>query len=454
MRYKKAMRVNSLSLRILLAYVVGALLSIGLLVAFGAVVKDRLPGMEMPERTLALAARLQFDAQGNPTGFADSDDHPLWIYDSLRQETAWRVLDDKARVALRSAGAVDWPERGAISPLPGHRFAFTRDNVLYDGAREARQHEGRTWFVELVVSSRIVDFLHLGFALPFIRLGVITFSLVLLVIFAACAFLSLKYALRPLRKVSQAATQISPRSLSHRLETEHVPAELIPLIASFNQALGRLETSFRSQQDFLATAAHELKTPLTLLRAEVELMEDHAEVREPLLMQVSQLARQVQQLLLLAEASEPLSYRFSDVDASDVARDAVGYLRRIADDASVRLDIHDDEAVTKWHADRGAFFTLLKNLIENAVQHAPVGTVVSVDVRPESLSVRDQGAGVAPEHMPHLFERFWRGPHRRDTGAGLGLAICQEICTAHGWSLTACNGLTGLTVTVCRLRVN
>ncbi|WP_238582610.1 sensor histidine kinase [Trabulsiella odontotermitis] len=135
-----------------------------------------------------------------------------------------------------------------------------------------------------------------------------------------------------------------------------------------------------------------------------------------------------------------------------MARDAVGYLRRIADDASVRLDIHSVEDMAKWHADRGAFFTLLKNLIENAIQHAPVGTVVSIDVRAESLSVRDQGAGVDPEQMSHLFERFWRGAHRRDTGAGLGLAICQEICTAHGWSLTASNGLTGLTMTVYRNR--
>ncbi|KNC90255.1 sensor histidine kinase [Trabulsiella odontotermitis] len=452
MRYTMSMAMNSLSLRILLAYVAGALLSIGLLVAFGALVKDRLPGMALPERTQALAARLQFDAQGNPTGFTDSNDHPLWIYDSLRQETAWRVLNGKGHAVLLSPGAATWPDSDAIRELPDRRFAFTRESVLYDGARETRLHDGHTWFVELTVSSRIVDFLHLSFALPFIRLGVITFSLVLLVIFAACACLSLKYALRPLRKVSQAATQISPRSLSHRLATDHVPAELIPLITSFNQALGRLETSFRSQQDFLATAAHELKTPLTLLRAEVELMEGQPEVRAPLLMQVSHLARQVQQLLLLAEASEPLSYRFSDVDAGEVARDAVGYLRRIADDASVRLDIHSVEDMAKWHADRGAFFTLLKNLIENAIQHAPVGTVVSIDVRAESLSVRDQGAGVDPEQMPHLFERFWRGAHRRDTGAGLGLAICQEICTAHGWSLTASNGLTGLTMTVYRNR--
>ncbi|WP_312949338.1 ATP-binding protein [Superficieibacter sp.] len=450
MRCKKPTRMNSLSIRILLAYVAGALLSIGLLVTLGALVKERLPGMDLAERTLALAERLEFDARGNPTGFTDSDAHPLWIYDSLRQETAWRVLDDSGRVVLRSSGAADWPEGGARHALPERRFAFTREGVLYDGAREDQRHNGRTWTVELAVSSRVIDFLHQGFALPFIRLGVIIFSLVLLVIFTVCACVSLKYALRPLRNVSQAATQISPRSLGDRLQTGHVPTELVPLIASFNQVLDRLEKGFRSQQEFLATAAHELKTPLTLLRAEVELMSEHSEVRESLLLQISHLSRQVQQLLLLAEASEPLSYQFRDVEVCDVARDVTTYLRKIADDAGVRLHLTCDDGVSKWRADHGAFFTLLKNLIENAVQHAPLGTVVNIHVQAESVSVSDQGTGVPPEQMPHIFERFWRGKLRQDSGAGLGLAICQEICTAHGWSLTAHNGLTGLTMRICR----
>lgn len=447
---KNRMLMNSLSLRILLAYVAGTLLSIGLLVAFGAMIKDRLPGMDRTGRTLALAERLQFDVRGNPTGFTDVADHPLWIYDSLRQETAWRVLDDKGHTVLLSAGAVPWPAGNLESKGPDSHFEFTRDGVRYDGARVKRQHDGRVWLVELAVSARIVDFLHQGFALPFIRLGVITFSVLLLIIFAVCACVSLKYALRPLRKISQAAAKISPLSLNDRLQTTQVPAELLPLIASFNHALERLDRGFRNQQNFLAVAAHELKTPLTILRAEVELMDERTEVRESLLLQVSYLARQVQQLLLLAEASEPLSYRFSDVEVCDVARDVAGYLRKIADDAGVSLKLICNEEVGKWRADHGAFFTLLKNLIENAVQHAPVGTVVNVDMRAESVSVCDQGTGVPPEQIPHIFERFWRGEHRQESGAGLGLAICQEICTAHGWTLTAYNGLTGLTVRICR----
>lgn len=89
-----------------------------------------------------------------------------------------------------------------------------------------------------------------------------------------------------------------------------------------------------------------------------------------------------------------------------------------------------------WKADRGALFTLLKNLLENAIQHAPSTTTVDVEVQRDVLSVRDWGPGLDPAQIPLLFERFWRAAHRRDHGAGLGLSICQEIALAHGWSLT------------------
>lgn len=88
--------------------------------------------------------------------------------------------------------------------------------------------------------------------------------------------------------------------------------------------------------------------------------------------------------------------------------------------------------------------SLLKNLLENAIQHAPAGTAVTVDIRSDALTVRDCGPGVDAAQLPLLFERFWRGAHRRDHGAGLGLAICQEIALAHEWHLSAERAEPGL----------
>lgn len=273
------------------------------------------------------------------------------------------------------------------------------------------------------------------------------FSLATLFVFGACAYLALKDVLKPLHEIAEAAAAISPHSLDARLETRSVPTEIAPLVDSFNRVLERLERGYRIQQTFLATAAHELRTPLSLIRAQIELAVD-GDDRRSLLNDVEHMTRQVQQLLHLAEASEPQSYGFATVDVQDVARDAANYLRRMADAADVNLVTPDGDPGAQWRADRGALFTLLKNLMENAIQHAPRGTEVRVEVGAATVSVRDWGSGVSQEQLPQIFSRFWRGAHRRDHGAGLGLAICQEIALAHGWTLSAHRADPGLRLCV------
>lgn len=450
MHFRRTTWLNSLSLKILLAYVTGAVLTISLLVIFSTIAKDRLPGMGLPERTAQLAGKLRFDSEGNPNGFTADHGQPSWLYESLSNETAYRVLDESGRVVLISPGAARWPDSGTVSDPQRRRFQFQGDGVAYEAATESVEKNGRIWFVQLAVSSRLIDFLHDEFAVPFIRLGVIVFSLLLLLVFGLCTYVILTYSLRPLRGASRGAARISPQSLSERLDEKGAPAEILPLINSFNQALGRLEKGYRTQQEFLAKAAHELKTPLTLIRAEVELMDGAADAHESLLAQVEHLTRHVQQLLLLAEASEPIGYQFSDVDLPELVEDTVFYLRKIAADAGVNLRVHPPGESVHWRADQGALFTLLKNLIENAVQHAPAGTSISIYISADRLRVRDWGPGVAPEHLPLLFSRFWRGDHRRDHGAGLGLSICQEICVTHRWTLRAGNANPGLALEVAR----
>jgi signal transduction histidine kinase len=243
--------------------------------------------------------------------------------------------------------------------------------------------------------------------------------------------------------VSESAAAISPRSLHARLETHAVPTEVAPLVHSFNRVLDRLEQGYRIQQEFLATAAHELKTPLALIRGQIELLGD-GEDRRSLLGDVEHMTRQVQQLLVLAEASERQNYSFAAVDVRDVARETASYLQRMAQAADVRVTVREDGAGAPWLADRGALFTLFKNMLENAIQHAPRGTEVRVEVGAEEVSVRDWGPGVSEEQLSLMFSRFWRGAHRRDRGAGLGLAICREIALAHGLTLSAQRAEPGL----------
>jgi signal transduction histidine kinase len=139
----------------------------------------------------------------------------------------------------------------------------------------------------------------------------------------------------------------------------------------------------------------------------------------------------------LAEASETQNYVFEAVDVAAVAEDVVDYLRRLAEAREVYVDIRCAPGIPTLLADRGALFMLLKNLVENAIQHSPISGVVAVTVDTGHVCVHDEGPGIAVGELPKLFTRFWRGPTRRNDGAGLGLSICQEIAAAHKWDLAA-----------------
>lgn len=438
MRSVKTIRLSSLGLKVLTAYVVGALLSIALAVtaAVWMVEHDMLADLELRERVGILVNKIKFDASGKPIELdASEEDH--WLYDSLPHEAAYRVLDAAGNVALVSkAGEAFWP-LGSAPRLERDGFVFERNGMTLYGATESFEHQGRHWYLQFATSERVMKLVQHTFALPYMGIGIGVFSAVLIIGFGLCAYVTLRYALKPLRGISDAAAAISPRSLHGRLQSDVVPAEISPLVDSFNRVLERLEFGYRLQQEFIANAAHELKTPLALIRAQIELPIDDTSTRDSLLSDVDYMTRQVQQLLLLAEASEANNYKFAPVTVQDVVQEVVAYLQRMADTADVRLTVSDTTGEVRWQADRGALFTLLKNLLENAIQHAPAETAVSVEIRSDTVIVRDCGPSVDAVQLPLLFERFWRGAHRRDHGAGLGLAICQEIALAHGWRLTA-----------------
>lgn len=446
MRFVKQIPLNSLRVKVLLAYVAGMVLSITLVVVAATVMlrSNVLATLDLADATQDMADHLRFDGEGRPQGFDLGPDDMAWVFDNFRSEVAYRVLDGAGGVVFQSgAGDAFWPvDRGQLR-LARERFEFQRDGVTRHGATSPLERGGSTWYVQMAASTRFMHLLH-RVALPLVGAGIVAFGLVLLVAFGLCAFVTLRYTLKPLQDVSASAAAISPRSVHARLSTQSVPQEIAPLVDSFNRVLERLEQGYRVQQEFLATSAHELKTPLALIRAQIELRQGPEDGREALLGDVAYMSRQVQQLLLLAEASEPNNYQPTTVRVQEVVHEAVFFLQRMAEAAGVHFTVISSAVDVRWQADRGALFTLLKNLMENAIQHAPAATDVCVDIQRHTLSVRDSGAGAGADELPLLFTRFWRGTHRRDQGAGLGLAICQEIALAHGWTLTAERAEPGL----------
>ena len=444
MHHRRHHQGGSLGGRLLATFIIASLLSIVL----AAVVLETAFNWH---RSLALshglreqadwiASHLQFDAAGTPVALREPPD-TAWVYTAATRDWKYRVVDARGAVLLSSdAGAPAF----AATPA-GFDAARERLDVVVDGlplhvVTQAVEHAGRPVFVQAAISDRAAALFSGAVVGPVLQ-NALMIAAISLVLFAIGVHATLGHLLLPLRRASDAAARIAPRNLETRLSERAMPREMRPLIRAFNAALDRLQQGYRVQQEFLASAAHELKTPLALIRGQVELS-DSAD-RDLLLADIDRMARQVHQLLHLAEVSEAGNYQIAEIDLGTVAAEATSFLQRLAQRGGVHLDLRVAPEVAPRRADRAAVFVLLKNLIENAIQHSPSGAVVTVDVREAGVSVRDEGQGIPPEHLPELFKRFWRGSSRRDTGAGLGLAICQEIALAHGWSLVARNGAVG-----------
>jgi signal transduction histidine kinase len=255
-------------------------------------------------------------------------------------------------------------------------------------------------------------------------------------IFALAGAMAVRSVLRPIRAVEAAARSVGGRNLSARLPEGRMPAEIQPLIRAFNDVLQRLEQSFQEQERFIASAAHELKTPLALARARLEAGLNGDAERASLLSNLDNMSRCVQQLLQLAQVADHQTLRRSLVRPSDVTFQVLDHLSFKAHRSDVALHLQQAQAEMEIEADPGALFVLVKNLVENAIDFSPPGSDVIVRFDDQGMSVDDRGPGVDPDQRERVFERFWRAPGQARPGSGLGLALVREIAVAHGWSVS------------------
>jgi len=387
---------------------------------------------ELAEEVVELQAGLRAGAEG--TLRLELPEEVGNVYDAMPRDAAFWITDATGRTVASSRPG---PALRSLKALPVGADRMTVASrpvpITLQVVQAPLTYAGRGYWVRIARSDRLVATLKNHATKLYLRAG-LAVGLLALLAFAVVIYFTVRCMVRPLRQVSRTAAQVGPRRLGMRLRGEHLPSEVVPLIDAFNAALERLEHGYRVQQDFLAAAAHELKTPLALLQAEIELS---GAPNTPLLLRdTAQMARQVHQLLHLAEVSEGHNYTFAPVHLPSVIDDAADYLSRLADQHAVQIVVEDHSAVsTMVEADASAVFVLVKNLLENAIHHSPPGSSVQVTVQSDGFSVRDAGPGVAPDHRPLLFRRFWRATPKESEGAGLGLAICLEISHSHGWTI-------------------
>lgn len=234
-----------------------------------------------------------------------------------------------------------------------------------------------------------------------------------------------------MRKVSAIAAEIGPRALDLRLPVGALPLEAEPLALATNAALDRLSTAFHAQSAFAADIAHELRTPLAVIRVRADAIAD-AEVRAAIMAAVDRAGRVIAQLLALAELERPIDSDGAAVDLHALAEAVIAERAPavMASGRTIALERSAGPARVVGHPEPIAI--ALENLVDNATRHTPPGTAIVVLSGPGGqLRVRDDGAAVPDEHLVHLKERFWRADGTKTEGSGIGLSIVERIAGAH-----------------------
>ena len=225
---------------------------------------------------------------------------------------------------------------------------------------------------------------------------------------------------------------------------------LVPI----RESLANQRTALRRQREFAADASHELRTPLTVIRSSVDYLKRHAgepvytvgTALEDIDEEVGHMTSIVQDLLLLARSdSGAVELEQVPVDLGDVAADGAQALGKPATDRGVRVEVDPQPAVVS--GDPARLRQLVMILVDNAIRHSPADGRVGVQVRPDvggaMLTVEDDGPGIRPEDLPHLFERFYRAHGAPGGGTGLGLAIAAWIVDRHGGNIEVANRAEG-----------
>jgi two-component system heavy metal sensor histidine kinase CusS len=257
--------------------------------------------------------------------------------------------------------------------------------------------------------------------------------------------------LKPVAEVTRTANNITQGNLSVRIPGEELDDEMKLLVDSFNQMIDRLERSFTHINEFSSHVAHELKTPLAIIKGELELSlsgdntrEEDRRVMKVSLLEVDRLIKIIKDLLLLAKFEYSLNiFKMERMDLNLFVRDIFEHSKVLAAEKDIRIDLSAPEREFWIQGDPTHLRRLFFNLVHNAVKFTPAGGEINLIVEERDdgvhVSIRDTGEGISPKDQARIFEKFFTIPGRDNkepSGTGLGLCLARSIARAHGGDIS------------------
>ena len=456
-------RPTSLTLRLSLLFGVAAIVVFS---AFGWFIEDSIKRHFAAEDTkeLEIVAQavdkilsgdlLKYDISSLESRFDDilvgHHGTSLYVTDSNGKTLYASAEPDLSELIVISGMSVD---DGSVRSLNDGQHSF---RVLTRQLDSKTQLTGRPYTIAVAVP---IDF-HLRFLDGF------RYTLWLMIasgiaIIGLTGWIAVRQGHAPLHDIVAQIRRISANELNTRLSPDSVPRELADLATSFNEMLDRIEEAFLRLTDFSADIAHELRTPVTSLMTQSQVVlsqtrssKEYREILYSNIEEYERMAQMVNDMLYLARADNAL-YKpdNAEMDLAAEVRNLFDYYEAWAEESGVILTLKGDAKTT---GDRSMLRRVLNNLLANAIRHTPTGGSVHVCLErlksgEVSIDVTNPGPVIAPEHLTKLFDRFYRvDPSRHKGGAGLGLAIVKSIVNAHDGKIkvTSSEGLTRFHITL------
>ena len=348
------------------------------------------------------------------------------------------------------------PSTGKL-PLSAEALANAmRGLSFFETVTGLGEHPVRILTMPVMESNRVVNLIQVGMSLQSMDETRLRFLLIMagvlplgLVLAASGGWLLAHRALQPVDRMTAAARRISAEHLSQRLEETGTGDELDNLAKTLNQMLSRLDSAFTQIRRFSADASHELQTPLTILKGELEVVlrstrtpGEYQATLESALEEVDRITRLVEGLMLLARAEAGvLRMDRQELDLGQVLEEVYLRLKPLADSRAIELRLGSIEPIG-IRGDRDLLQRMTSNLVDNAIKYTAAEGRVTLELKREGsrafILVSDTGIGVPAEERGHIFQAFYRTSQARclaEQGTGLGLAIAQSIAAAHGGAI-------------------